>query len=289
MTYRDAWEQMRKALESIYPEQEASAIAREVFLRILLLSPDQRVLKANEIIPQNNLDMLHEALQELLKGKPVQYVTGICSFLDLELKIEPGVLVPRPETEELVLWVLSEIEPIARVRPPAILDIGTGSGCIALSLAKRIPKAMISACDISQQALKVASENARWNQLGIAFFACDILDESMTRMHLSTHRYNCIVSNPPYVRHSEKKAMRPNVLDFEPGQALFVDDHDPLLFYRAIGELAQQSLIPGGMLFFEINEYLAKETSGLLKKLGYLHVEVRSDLNEKPRFVKAST
>ncbi len=278
---------MRKALKSIYPEQEASAIAREVFLRILLLSPDQRVLKANETIPLSSQNMLHDALRQLLTGKPVQYVTGVCSFLDLELKVEPGVLIPRAETEELVSWVASELESSNQERPAAILDIGTGSGCIALSLAKRLPKARVSACDISPQALKVAKENARLNHVKVGFFACNILDVSMDSAHFYPHRYECIVSNPPYVRQSEMKWMRPNVLDFEPGQALFVDDSDPLLFYRAIGRLALHALKPGGMLFFEINEYLSAETSELLKQLGYKNIEARSDLYGKPRFLKA--
>lgn len=287
MTYREAWEQMRAALASIYPEQEASAICREVFLRLLQMPPDQRVLNANETLPRKSIEQLHLALNELKTGKPVQYVTGICDFLGLELKVEPGVLIPRPETEELVLWATSELESIAPQRPAAVIDIGTGSGCIALSLAKRLPMASISACDVSPEALKVANENARLNKVEIEFFACDILHEAMVNENFKKHSYDCMVSNPPYVRHSEKKWMRHNVLNFEPSLALFVDDSDPLLFYKAIGELALHALKPGGLLFFEINESLSEETSELLTQMGYTNIEIRSDLFGKPRFIKA--
>lgn len=287
MTYREAWEQTRKALLKMYPDREASAIAGEVFLRLLHIPADQRVLKFNETLPPESNALLHQATKALMTGKPVQYVTGVCSFLDLELKVEPGVLIPRPETEELALWATSELESIAPQRPTTVIDIGTGSGCIAISLAKRLPAAAVSACDISQQAIRVASENAYRYQVRVDFFICNILDKAMTRGHFRKHSYDCIVSNPPYVRLSEKKWMKPNVLDFEPGLALFVDDSDPLLFYRSISKLALQSLKPGGMLFFEINEGLAEESSNLLKGQGFLNVEVRSDLSDKPRFIKA--
>lgn len=287
MTYREVWEHLRMVLVAIYPEREASAIAREVFLRILGLAPDQRVLRAREVIPQKEQLFLHQAIQELQTGKPVQYVTGICEFLGLELKVEPGILIPRPETEELVVWIADELKSIAPERPIAVIDIGTGSGCMAISLATRLPTATVSACDISQQALRVARENAKLHQVEINFIACDILDEAMAKDHFRKHHYDCIVSNPPYVRHSEKRQMRPNVLNFEPEQALFVDDSDPLLFYRTIGLLARQSLKPGGMLFLEINEFLAEETKVLLESQGFLNTEIRSDLFDKPRFLMA--
>lgn len=287
MTYHDAWEKARQALEKIYPELEALAIAREVFLRILGLAPDQRVLRAMEVIPDKELLLLHLAIQELQTGKPVQYVTGICEFLGLELKVEPGVLIPRPETEELVVWIADVLKSIAPERPIAAIDIGTGSGCMAISLATRLPMATVSACDISQQALRVARENSKLHQVEIDFFACDILDEAMAKDHFRKNHYHCIISNPPYVRHSEKRQMRPNVLNFEPEQALFVDDSDPLLFYKTIGKLARKSLKPGGMLFFEINEQLPEETSELLKQQGYKNIETRPDLFDKPRFLMA--
>lgn len=287
MTYKEVWEHLRKVLVAIFPEREASAIAREVFLRILGLAPDQRVMKANETVPRKSIDQLFMALNELKTGKPVQYVTGICDFLDLELKVEPGILIPRPETEELVLWASAELKSIAPHWPAAVIDIGTGSGCIALSLAKRLPLARISACDVSPEALKIASINARLNQVNVDFFACDVLHDAMANENFKKHRYDGMVSNPPYIRQSEKKWMKPNVLNFEPGKALFVDDADPLLFYRAIGRLALHALKPGGLLFFEINESLSEETSELLTQMGYTNIEIRPDLFGKPRFIKA--
>ena len=287
MTYREAWEWTRKVLLEIYPEQESLAIAREVFLRLLHLSPDQRVLKAHEPMSSESTLLITHALEDLKTGKPVQYVTGVCEFLGMELKVEPGVLIPRPETEELVLWAEKELKARFQTTQPSVIDVGTGSGCIAIALAKRLSDARISACDVSLKALQVASHNITKHQVQVNLFLCNILDEATVVDHFLKDSHDCIISNPPYVRYSEMKWMKPNVLDFEPKQALFVDDTNPLLYYRSIGELALRSLKPGGILLFEINENLSQETAEMLHQLGYTNIEIRLDLFGKPRFIKA--
>lgn len=188
-------------------------------------------------------------------------------------------LIPRPETEELVEWIL--INPEFKFQNPQFLDIGTGSGCIAISLAKNLPNAKVSALDISEEALKIAKGNAKLNKVEVDFFQTDILAaETLSK------KYDVIVSNPPYVRELEKKQMQQNVLKYEPYSALYVKDEDPLLFYRAISRLAKNHLNPGGKLFFEINEYLAYEMTELLKAEGFKNIEIKKDIYGKDRMLK---
>lgn len=218
--------------------------------------------------------------RRLLKNEPVQYITGESHFMDLTLSVNSSVLIPRPETEELVNWMGSTIQNSTHLE---VIDIGTGSGCIALSLKRIWPEAYIKGVDIMGKALEVAQQNGDKNNLMVDWQLMDALN-----MPRDVEKYDVVVSNPPYVLDSEKQKMRANVLDFEPHKALFVDDSDPLLYYEAISQWASNSLKKGGMLFFEINEKYAEETKQLLNELGFSGVEVKKDLFDKYRMVKAT-
>lgn len=215
-------------------------------------------------------------LSELEKGKPIQYLLGHVNFLDLKLEVDEQVLIPRPETEELVLWIAESHQE----KPQKILDIGTGSGCIALALKQRLKASTITAIDKSEAALKLARSNAHRLQLDVNFGKYDILSS------FPDLTFDVIVSNPPYVRESEKEHMNDNVLCYEPKQALFVSDKDPLLFYRTISKKARQSLNPGGSLYFEINEAFGKETKILMEQHGFSQIELKKDLFGKDRMIK---
>ena len=220
-----------------------------------------------------------EALGQLLEERPIQYVVGHAEFAGLKFKVNENVLIPRPETEELVAWMLESID---RSQPLRILDIGTGSGCIPITLSLQIPSAEIHAVDISGEALELARENAQRLGAEVRFFNLDILTvESLAE------NYDVIVSNPPYVRLSEKNEMRGNVLKHEPDLALYVQDEDPLLFYRKIAALGKGALTENGMLFFEINENLAEPARETLSNLSYQSIEVRKDIYGKNRMIRA--
>jgi release factor glutamine methyltransferase len=212
--------------------------------------------------------------------KPIQYVTGTVYFFGLRLKVDPSVLIPRPETEELVKWAADEMKGKSGLR---ILDIGTGSGCIILVLGSLLPGSDLTATDISQSALGVASQNASLCGTRVEFRISDILDETAWESH---EEYDLIISNPPYVRSSEKGGMRANVLDFEPPAALFVPDDDPLVFYRAIAGFSQRKLAPGGKLFLEINENLGEETVSLIRQFGFTDMVMKKDMQGKDRFIR---
>lgn len=219
------------------------------------------------------------AVERLLRGEPVQYVFEHALWMGLDLRVTPATLIPRPETAEIVEAVKGRRSKVESLR---LLDVGTGSGCIAIALKQRHPEWMVSACDISKEALTVAQENARRNHAEVRFFRCDILHEVP-----ENGPFDCIVSNPPYVLESEKTAMESRVLDYEPASALFVPDQDPLIFYRRITNLAAGGLLtPGGQLLFEINERFGAETADLLREKGLTDVEILLDMFGKPRFVK---
>jgi release factor glutamine methyltransferase len=218
-------------------------------------------------------------LHELSAQVPIQYLLGKTEFYGLTFCVSPDVLIPRPETEELVQWILSEAEHFENL---TILDIGTGSGCIPVTLAKHLPQAQISAIDVSEAALQMAQKNAQMNQVSVALIQQDILQTEKLN-----DTYNIIVSNPPYVRELEKAEIRPNVLEHEPHLALFVPDDDALKFYRKIAELAMVHLSPNGLLFFEINQYLGTQTVELLHEIGFESVELRKDLYGNDRMIRA--
>lgn len=239
---------------------------------VLHLKPDYEINQAQE-------EQFVIALKKLKTHKPIQYIIGTTEFLSLKLMLSPSVLIPRPETEDLILYLESKI---SKIKPNYILDIGTGSGCIGLSLKLRVQEAKVSLMDVSSDALKIAQQNADLNKLEVELIQTDVL--SLKELDQS---FDLIVSNPPYVRDHEKTSMQSNVLDHEPHLALFVSDQDPLLFYRKIAKLAKDNLNPGGMLCFEINEAYGMETKELLNTLGFKKIELISDRFGKDRIVSA--
>jgi release factor glutamine methyltransferase len=272
---------MQDELKSFYPATEIRQFVRIVFEHLLDFSTTDLLIKGDTVLDKPQGAFVEECVKRLKKYEPVQYITGETDFLDLKLKVTPATLIPRPETEELVMWVAEHLNSSGM----HVLDIGTGSGCIALGIKSRNPEVIAEAWDVSDEALKTAKENAETNNLDVKFEKVDILNFEPDEKY--TGRYDVIVSNPPYVRESEKELMEKNVLDYEPHLALFVDDSDPLLFYRVIAVIAKKLLKKGGMIFFEINEAFGDETKKLLENYGYSSVEVKKDINGKDRMVKA--
>ena len=267
-------------LTPLYPENEAKRIAQILLQRVTgkpifhLLANNSNTLSALQ------LSEAEEYLSQLKLQKPIQYIIGETEFFGINLRITPDVLIPRPETEELVDWVVK-----SNVLPkPGILDIGTGSGCIAIALAKNIVLSEVTALDISPKAIALAKQNAAAVGVEVDFFIFDILSNSPWP---SGNQFDIIVSNPPYVRESEKRLMGKNVLDFEPQMALFVNDGQPLIFYDAIARYADSLLKTGGAVFCEVNEAFGRETADLFAMHGFADVQVKRDINGKERMVKA--
>lgn len=219
-------------------------------------------------------------LKELKKEIPIQYLLGKTHFYGLDFEVNENVLIPRPETEELVEWIINENSKVDRTKKIKILDIGTGSGCIAISLAKNIPNAEVYAIDVSRKAIETAKKNAANNKVEVNFILQNILETEVLKCN-----FDIIVSNPPYVRNLEKEEIKKNVLDYEPHLALFVEDNDALIFYRKIAELAQKNLLENGQLYFEINQYLGKETKELLETLGFKNIDLRKDIYDNDRMI----
>ncbi len=270
----------RATLGGIYPDNEIRNIGYLVSEHLLNYSKIDFHLKDQEPISTEVAEKFRLMLFRLKNGEPVQYVTGITEFYGLPFKVDRRVLIPRPETEELVDWIIRE----NRNLPVRILDVGTGSGCIAVTLARKLSGATVSACDVSENALHLAAANAETNNAEIAFFLFDLLSSGVAL----SHKYEVIVSNPPYVREGEKSFMNPNILDYEPGLALFVPDEDPMLYYRHLVLLGRKYLQDGGKLYLEINENFPEEVSRLLQQAGYFAMEIRKDINGKARMVRGS-
>ena len=266
-------------LQGVYDKEEVHCFFYILCDFFLQYSRFEVSMALDTIVSAKNITAFDMALLRLKKQEPIQYILGCTAFYGLTFKVNEHTLIPRPETEELVDWVLSNLHDQDSVLD--ILDIGTGSGCIAISLAKNIPTARVSGLDISEKTLEVAQENAVKNQVLVSFCKKDILRTTSLK-----NKYDVMVSNPPYVRQLEKKAMNANVLDYEPGVALFVPNEDPLLFYRKIAQLAMVSLQTRGWLYFEINEYLSKEMDVLLKDIGFANIEIKKDFREVPRMIK---
>jgi len=220
-------------------------------------------------------------LAELKKEVPIQYLLGKTNFYGLDFEVNEHVLIPRPETEELVGWIIRENSWIERLKNLKILDIGTGSGCIAISLAKNIPNAKVFAIDVSAEALAMAKKNAKNNNVEITFLLQSILETEDLKQD-----FDIIVSNPPYVRNLEKQEIKKNVLNYEPHLALFVEDNDALIFYRKIAKLAQKNLLENGQLYFEINQYLGTEMTDLLEKMNFKNIELRKDIYDNDRMMR---
>lgn len=219
-------------------------------------------------------------LAQLKKEVPIQYLLGKTSFYGLEFEVNENVLIPRPETEELVEWIINENKLLDKTKKLKILDIGTGSGCIAISLAKNLPNADVYAMDVSKKAIETAKRNANKNKVDVTFLFQDILETEELKC-----QFDVIVSNPPYVRNLEKEEIKKNVLDYEPHLALFVDDNDALVFYRKIASLAHNNLLENGQLYFEINQYLGKEMIDLLGKMDFINIDLRKDIYDNDRMI----
>ncbi len=280
MTIEKTYRSLCKSLETIYENREAESIARIVFEDALQIFNLQR----QDVLSNENISRLAEIGKRLLQHEPVQYVLSLADFYGLKFKVNKHVLIPRQETEELVLWILEVAKEFPQDMEIRVLDIGTGSGCIPITLKRKMPKWKIDALDISEEALAVAKENARLNNVNINFFQFDILK---TEKWKDLENYDIIVSNPPYIPKKEKSMMPENVLNYEPSLALFVNHEDSLLFYKKIAEFAFLKLNKKGKLFFETNEFNAKNVLEVVEKQGFKNCSLKQDLNGKDRMVFA--
>jgi release factor glutamine methyltransferase len=281
----DLYKSIVLEMSALFPDEEARAIADRLFEHYFLLSPMQRILAASNCAPDDHTAQLKIAVSNVLKHVPLQYLLGKAWFMDMEFDVNESVLIPRPETEEMVSLILKSIHVNKSFQTIDILDIGTGSGCIAISLKKHLPHSRVSAVDISKEAIAVAMRNAEKNAVHIKFENVDILDSSQWQM---LPEYNLIVSNPPYITHTEKLLMQPNVLEYEPHTALFVPDENPLLFYRSIMMFAKTKLITGGTLWLEINEAFGHEVVSLFENDMFKDRILLKDMFGKYRFVKVT-
>lgn len=285
MTRRALFLSLCEPLVPLYGQEEARAVACRVCERIGGFTRlDAAVEPLAEVAFRPGCDerTVRRMVGELAAGRPVQYVLGAAPFCGREFRVGEGVLIPRPETEELVRWIVSDYR---SVRPLRLLDVGTGSGCIALSLALELAGAEVSGVDVSPRALAFARENGSSLGAAVRWERADVLDADDPWWR-GGDRWEAIVSNPPYVPASDRASMHVNVRDYEPGEALFVPDDDPLLFYRAVARRGRETLAEGGRLYFEIYEGLAAGTVRLLEAEGYTEVELRCDMNDKPRMIR---
>lgn len=273
----------RRELCDLYPPQESDQILSILFEASLGWSKAKIHSKMDSVLPEKEIAYFLHALLQLKSGKPVQYITGMVEFSGVYIKVAPGVLIPRPETEELADLIYKDYRHL-EFSEFSLLDIGTGSGCIAVSLAKRFEGLTVTGTDISPEALGIAEENASTNEAAVSFIKADILDKSSWTQFGT---FDIIVSNPPYIPETDKKMMAVNVLEYEPHTALFVPDDDPLKFYRQIGLFGIHHLAKPGTLYLEIHERFGNEVKELLQSMGYERVLVIKDIHEKDRFVKA--
>lgn len=285
MNLKEVQNTFHTELDDLYGKEEVDSfffILIEAFYKVSRLN-----LAMNPSATENDYELIFNALQLLKQEQPIQYILGETEFYGLPYKVNEHTLIPRPETEELVEWIIKK-EPRFKTQSLKILDIGTGSGCIAVSLAKNLPKATVYALDISKEALKVAKLNAELNDVKVEFIEANILKADTWNTEFKNLNFDVIVSNPPYVRELEKQQMQPNVLNNEPHLALFVKDENPLLFYNAITQFAVNNLSQNGMLFFEINEYLGKEMIQLLVENKFADIVLKQDIFKKDRMIKGT-
>ena len=269
--------QISEGLSGCYAAGEVTALTRILATELLGIPQMTYFLKDNITLTAKQEALLDNAIERLKKQEPIQYILGYSDFCGLRFKVTQATLIPRPETSELVEWIASEATGKA-----SILDIGTGSGCIAVSLANKMPQSDVTAWDISTDALAVAAENSKANKCTVSFEHVDILAYQPT-----CEQFDIIVSNPPYIKENEAEAMHANVLHWEPHTALFVPDSDPLLFYRTIAQKGLTMLRNGGRLYFEINRAHGKDTMEMLESLGYTSIELRKDFAENDRMIRA--
>lgn len=285
-TIKDVFAVFKQEVAGLYAMQEIETITLMVLTEITNSSKASIKAFPEKELSITQLEQAADILTQLQTGKPLQYILGYTEFYGLKFLVNPAVLIPRPETEELVQWAIDSVAdsdwPTTNLN---ILDIGTGSGCIAISLKKNLPGSNVSAIDISPEALNTAKENARLNEADINFIEADILN---INSEIGGQKFRIIISNPPYVTLDDKKQMHTNVTDFEPHTALFVPENDPLIFYKAIADFAAKSLQQGGLLFLEINESYGPETVELLESKGFKNVALRKDMSDRHRMVKAT-
>ncbi len=284
----------REELHGLYDEAEIETFVAFCFADFINVKRFEISLKANDTISESELLKFNFAVKELKKHKPIQHILGKADFYGLKFIVNNHVLIPRPETEELVQLVVDDFNlrngsPLLRrgAGGEAILDIGAGSGCIAITLKKNIPDSSVYAIDVSEDALMIAEQNAELNNVNINFVKHNIFS-SVLADELFKETFDMIVSNPPYITELERKQMSANVLDYEPHLALFVPDNDPLVFYKAIANFAIKHLKPQGKLYLEINEYFGEETKELLEKKGFKDVVLIKDINGKNRILRGS-
>lgn len=275
--------EFKKELTPVYGSDETMQFVIILFREWMGWSRADISLNRETILKVEEILRFRSALSDLVKNKPIQYIIGITDFLDTKIKVREGVLIPRPETEELVSVILRDFGH-RQYEELSLLDIGTGSGCIPVALKKQMPRLDVSATDISSAALEVAAENSRLNECAVKFILSDILNRNGWQEFPG---YTIIVSNPPYVTHSERSSMQPNVTEYEPHEALFVEDDDPLKFYKAIGEFSLQHLLRPGFLYLEINERYGRMLSEALLSMGFDKAEVQKDIHGKDRFIRA--
>ncbi len=279
-TYAQAFDLLRKQLVPLYDERESAAIAHEVVSHITSLSKVQRLVEKNSLFTAPQQLQFESCAEQLVKGVPVQYVTGTAWFMGKEFAVNNNVLIPRPETEELVQWVINE----QRNKTTNIIDIGTGSGCIPVSLKLALPGADVTACDISEGALAVARQNAARLTADVAFLQLDFLEAGQQN---KLGMFGVIVSNPPYIPFSEKERLHTNVRDNEPGIALFVPNEDALVFYRAIAQFGKSHLTQDGKIYCELDAEHAEACKALFEAEGYWDVTLRKDMFDNWRFLSA--
>ena len=292
MQIKNYKELFKKELESIYDEHEIDSFFYIILEKLHRLKRIDLALNPEAVMDGNHLKQWKNIVSDLKIQKPIQYILGETEFYGLRFEVNENTLIPRPETEELVELIIAKSQK-PEGKSLRILDIGTGSGCIAISLAKNISNAEVFAIDVSEKALATANKNAELNNVIVNFINTDILKiEDLQNLRTSNFvlptLFDIIVSNPPYVRNLEKAEIKPNVLEYEPHLALFVEDTDALLFYRKIAELAKKNLNSEGKLYFEINQYLGKETVQLLEDLGFRNVTLRKDVYGNDRMIQST-
>jgi len=288
MILSELYSLLKTSLAAQFPDaNERGIVSRRVAGHIAGVEPGDVMLRPDFRVEADKT-AIDGIISRITHNEPIEYIFNSAQFLDLELCTNSNVLIPRPETEELAIMILDDLRSVNESRGGAgelsLLDIGTGSGCIPVYLSSKFPNCNYHACDISAQAIETARSNAGRYGCNINFINADILDWR-NNAELDSLRLDVVVSNPPYVLESEKKLMQPNVLDYEPSGALFVDDCDPLIFYRAICDYANKHLNPGGRLYFEINERYGMETAVLMEEFGFEAVDIKNDLFGKDRFV----
>ncbi len=281
MKIKDAKLLIKDSLNKYYDANELTSFERIIFQDIFNIDFNSLITEPDKELNKKEALKLQEVIERLQKYEPLQYIIGFTEFYEIRFAVNSHVLIPRQETEELVDLIINDNKEKTNLK---IIDIGTGSGCIAVSLGKNIKKSKLTAVDIDDRAIITASSNAVNNNVKMSLIQDDILNYDCG---LYLNKYDIVVSNPPYVRNSEKQMMSENVLNYEPGKALFVEDNEPLLFYKAIIDFCNEKLKEGGKIYLEINEFLANETKKLLEKTGFLKVQIIKDINGKNRIISA--